>query len=421
MNSRLLLRVLLATLLLHSASALGEDPEQRARRILASVPLIDGHNDVPWTIRENAGNHLARVDLRSDTRGLEKPMHTDIPRLRSGMVGAQFWSVYVPATLAEPDAVRTTLEQIDTAKRITAAYSDTFELALTATDIERIHREGKIASLIGMEGGHSIGSSLAVLRQMYDLGARYMTVTHSKNVPWADSATDDPKLNGLSPFGEEVIREMTRLGMLVDMSHVAETTMHDILDVTPAPVIFSHSSARALTAHPRNVPDSVLTRLPKNGGVVMVTFVPPFVSEENRVWGAMKDAEEARLKNLFTGSPTKATASLEQWEKDHPRPPATLSQVADHIDHIRAVAGIDHIGIGSDFDGISSVPLGLEGVETFPALFAELLRRGYSDDDLRKIAGLNVLRVMRRAEAVSAELRRSTPPADVQISEIDGR
>ncbi|MBW3563516.1 MAG: dipeptidase [Acidobacteria bacterium] len=396
-----------------------DEYEDRAREILRRVPLIDGHNDVPWTLREAVANHIARVDLSRDTTTLPAPMHTDIPRLRRGMVGAQFWSVYVPADLEEPVAVQTTLEQIDVAKRITAAYPTVFELALDADDIERIHRSGKIASLIGMEGGHSIGSSLAVLRQMYELGARYMTITHSDNTPWADSATDDPEHDGLTQFGEEVIREMARLGMLVDMSHLAETTMHDILDVTPAPVIFSHSSARALNAHPRNVPDAVLRRLPENGGVVMVTFVPSFISEEVRQWRAARDAEEARLKSLWTGRPDAVAAAFAKWQLEHPSPVATLSQVADHIYHIRAVAGIDHIGIGSDFDGISSTPTGLEGVETFPALFAELLRRGYSDNDFEKIAGLNVLRVMRRSEEVAAELQRARPPSDALITELD--
>lgn len=397
-------------------STASESAEARARKILERVPLIDGHNDVPWALREQFHNQLARVDLNSTT-DIDQPMHTDIPRLRRGMVGAQFWSVYVPASLPEPEAVLAVLEQIDITKRFTAKHRDVFEMAMTADDIERIHRSGKIASLIGIEGGHAIGSSLGALRQLYELGARYMTLTHSANTPWADSSTDDPVHDGLSPFGMDVVREMARLGMLIDLSHVSESTMMDVLDLVSVPVVFSHSSARALTGHPRNVPDSVLRRLPLNGGVVMVTFVPPFVSEEQRTWRAEESAEEARLKSLFSGDPARVQSELETWKEANPVPRATLSQVADHIEHIRDVAGVDHIGIGSDFDGISSVPLGLEDVTTFPALFAEMLDRGWSEEDLEKLAGRNVLRVMRSVE--KAAMSSSLEPIESRMSDYE--
>ena len=393
---------------------------ERARALLRKTPLIDGHNDLPWEMRQQVKNHIAQIDLRSDTSGREKPLHTDIPRLRRGGMGAQFWSVYVPADFGGAAAVQMVLEQIDVVHRLAEAYPDVFEVATTAADVERIHKAGKIASLIGMEGGHSIGSSLAVLRQLHRAGARYMTITHSKNVEWADSATDAPKLGGLSRFGEEVLREMNRLGMLIDLSHVSADTMHDALDVSAAPVIFSHSSARALDAHPRNVPDDVLRRLAEDGGVVMVTFVPSFVSEEVRVWGAARDAEEERQKTLHPGDPKAVESAFDAWKEANPAPRATLAQVADHIEHVRKLAGVDHIGIGSDFDGIPSTPVGLEGVEGFPVLLAELLRRGWSDADVQKLAGGNLLRVLREVEETAARLRRERPASDVLREELDG-
>jgi membrane dipeptidase len=392
----------------------------RARKLLDQVPLIDGHNDVPWELRQRVKNHLAQLDLRSDTSALEKPMHTDIPRLRKGGLGGQFWSVYVPADLAGPQAVRAVMEQIDVVHRLAALYPDTFELAATADDVVRIHKAGKIASLIGMEGGHSIDNSLGVLRELYHEGARYMTLTHSKNVDWADSATDAPAHGGLTKFGEEVVREMNRLGMLVDLSHVSPDTMKDAMAVSEAPVIFSHSSARALDAHPRNVPDEVLRLLPEDGGVVMVTFVPAFLSEEVRAWNADHDAAEARLKALHPEDPDKVKSELEAWTKEHPAPRATLAQAADHVEHVRQIAGIDHVGIGSDFDGITSVPLGLEGVDDYPVLFAELLRRGWTDEEVKKLAGLNLLRVFRATEKVAERLRQERPASDALIEELDG-
>lgn len=353
---------------------------ERARRLLREVPVFDGHNDYPWQVRELVKGDAAALDLRQP----QPKLHTDFARLARGGVGAQFWSVYVPSTLQGQTAVTATLEQIDIVHQMVARYPDRLELALTVADVERIQKAGKIASLIGMEGGHSIDASLGALRMMYRLGARYMTLTHSLNVPWADSATDTPAHNGLTPFGEEVIREMNRLGMLVDLSHVSPDTMSDVLRVSSAPVIFSHSSAKALTNVPRNVPDDILSQMPKNGGVVMVTFVPGFVSQEVADYNARDEA----------------------WRAANPAPRATIIQVADHIDHLRKVAGIDHIGLGGDFDGITQVVLGLEDVATYPDLLAELLRRGYSDEDVRKIAGKNILRVLKRAEDVARTLKK---------------
>lgn len=394
---------------------------ERARKILREVPLIDGHNDLPWEYRQRVKNQLAKIDLRGDTSKLERPLHTDIPRLRRGGLGAQFWSVYIPVSIQGPAAVQTVMEQIDDVHRLAEIYPDTFEVARTADDVVRIHQAGRIASLSGMEGGHSINNSLAALRQLYAAGARYMTITHSTNTDWADSATDAPEHGGLTRFGEEVVREMNRLGMLVDLSHVSPDAMKDALAVAAAPVIFSHSSARALTDHPRNVPDDVLRLMPRNGGVVMVTFVPSFVSEEVRAWGAEDDAVEARLKALHPGDPERVKRELEDWRKAHPAPRATLQQVADHIEHVRKVAGIDHVGIGSDFDGITSVPAGLEGVDDYPDLLAELLRRGWSDEEIKKLAGLNVLRAFREAEKVSLRLRKERPASDALIEEMDGK
>ena len=410
--------IALTLTLLVAATALAQtDP--RVDRILRDVPLIDGHNDLPWQYRERARNHLAQIDIRQDQSKLEKPLHTDIPRLRAGRLGAQFWSVYVPTSMKGADAVQATLEQIDVVHRLNAAYPDTFALALTADDVMRNHKNGRISSLIGVEGGHSINNSLGALRMLYRAGARYMTLTHSDNVDWADSATADPKLDGLSEFGKAVVGEMNRLGMLVDLSHVSPATMHDALDASAAPVIFSHSSARAVTGHQRNVPDDVLQRLKTNGGVVMVTFVPGFVSEKQRAWSAARAAEEARLKSLFDGEPQHVKSGLEEWTKANARPAATLSDVADHIEHVIKVAGEDHAGIGGDLDGISTTPVGLESVADYPKLFAELLRRGHSEERLKKLAGTNVLRVMRAAEATAARLQKERPESDVRIEEVD--
>ncbi|HEX7374365.1 MAG TPA: dipeptidase, partial [Steroidobacteraceae bacterium] len=388
------------------------------------TPLIDGHNDLPWELRERTKGHLAAIDLQSDTSHLLSadgtPLMTDIPRLRAGQVGGQFWSVWVPSDLKGPEAVQTTLEQIDLVKRLASVYPATFAMAYTAADVRRIHRAGKIASLIGIEGGHQIGNSLATLRQMYELGARYMTLTHSSNNDWADSATDAPVHHGLTPFGVTVVHEMNRLGMLVDISHVSPETMNAVLDVAEAPVIFSHSSARAIVDHPRNVPDDVLRRVARNGGVVMVNFYPGYVSQAANEWEADEAAEKARLNTppfsgLLIGQPDKAKVAIAAWEQAHPQPAVTLAQVADHIEHIRKVAGIDHVGLGSDFDGIPSVPQGLEGVDRYPALLAELMRRGWSDADIAKLAGENVLRVLVKAEQTAARLRTDRPPAEAAV------
>ena len=378
---------------------------ERAQALHSQVPLIDGHNDYPWALREHAGRDLAKLDISKP----QPSIMTDIARLRAGGVGGQFWSVYVPADLQGESPVTATLEQIDIVHRMMRKYPDTFELALTADDVERIFKKGKIASLVGMEGGHSIDSSLAALRMFHRLGARYMTLTHSRNVPWADSATDTPVLGGLSPFGEEVVREMNWLGMLVDLSHVSPDTMEDAIRVSQAPVIFSHSSARAVNDVPRNVPDNVLRLLPKNGGVVMVTFVPQFLSAKVAAWGKLQTEEENRLKQQFANDPAAVKAKLADWVKANPAPRATIADTADHIDHIKKIAGIDHIGFGGDFDGITSVVEGLEDVSKYPSLTAELLRRGYRDEEIKKILGLNILRVMRAVEKVSATEQKQRP------------
>lgn len=379
----------------------------RALNVLATTPLIDGHNDLPWEIRTDslAPYNVDLYDLRVKTRGM-----TDIDRLRAGHAGAQFWSVYIPGDLTGMTMARAQAEQIDIAKRIIARYPDIFVEARTATDIRRAFADKKIASLIGMEGGHAIENSLALLRMDYDLGARYMTLTHNVTLDWADAALGAQTHGGLTSFGKEVVREMNRLGMLVDLSHVSPATMSDALDVTEAPVIFSHSAARALVDHPRNVPDSILRRLPANGGVVMVTFVPSFVSSEYHEF-------DNRLEAMRSGTTDSAAAraAIREYERVNPRPKAALAQVADHIEHVRRVAGIDHVGIGSDFDGITDTPTGLEDVSKFPALFAELARRGWSDADLRKLAGENVLRTLERAEAAAARLQKSRGPSIASI------
>ena len=389
------------------------------RRVLARVPLIDGHNDLPWELRDLTGNRLARIDLAAGTAGLEDPTQTDIPRLRAGMVGGQFWSVYVPANRAGTEAVQVLFEQIDIVQRMAARYPEAFAMAGTAAEVERAHARGRIACMIGIEGGHSINDSLAVLRLAYAAGARYMTLTHFENNRWADSATDTAVHGGLTAFGREVVREMNRLGMLVDLSHVSPETMADALETSVAPVIFSHSSARALCDHPRNVPDDVLHRIPANGGVVMATFVQRFISEEARKGQQPTEDEWTRLSALYPDDRKRVRAEMRAWREQHPAPRATLAQVADHIDHIRNVAGVDHVGIGSDFDGIGEGPLGLEDVSCYPALLAELARRGWTGDELGRLAGGNALRVMRRAEAVAARLQQERSPSEAHIEDLD--
>jgi membrane dipeptidase len=367
-----------------------------ARAMLSRFPLIDGHNDLACEIRESFGD-LDAVDLTVRVA----QTHTDIPRLVQGGVGGQFWSVYVSARLAGHAAVTAVLEQIDLVHRMVRRYPSRFQLALTADDIEQAFAAGRIASLLGAEGGHCIGGSLGVLRSLYALGVRYLTLTHDSNVGWADSATDDPDVGGLNDFGREVVREMQRLGMLVDLSHVAPWTMHAALDVARAPVIFSHSSARALCDNPRNVPDEVLIRLAANGGVCMVTFVPFFVSAECNVWSQELRAEAAR-RGADPRDLSAIFSLLSGWRAAHPPPAATLAQVADHVEHVRQVAGIDHVGIGGDFDGTPEVPVGLHDVSCYPALFVELRRRGWSEADCKALAGGNILRVLRQAESFAA-------------------
>jgi membrane dipeptidase len=406
-------------LMLATAGApFAQDFAARARSLHKQVPLIDGHNDYPWALR---GLDPGRDFARGDITGSLPALMTDIPRLRSGGLGGQFWSVYVPSTMQGKEAVRATLEQIDIVHRMMRRWPETFATARTAAEVERVFKGGKIASMIGMEGGHSIDNSLAALRMMHALGAGYMTLTHSTNVPWADAATDTPARGGLSTFGEEVVREMNWLGMLVDLSHVSPGTMEDAIRVSEAPVIFSHSSARAICDVPRNVPDNVLQMLPKNGGVVMITFVPGFISQAVADYGTKSSAQQQSLRAQFPNNDAYVNAGIERWRAENPEPRATLSQVADHIDHVRKIAGIDHIGLGGDFDGISSVVQGLEDVSKYPDLTAELLKRGYTDQDVKKILGLNILRVMREAERVSTELRKKRGPSAATIEQMDAK
>ncbi|HEX6376920.1 MAG TPA: dipeptidase [Allosphingosinicella sp.] len=409
----------LALALLVAAAPRSDKAEQRVERILRTTPVIDGHNDLPWEIRDKYDFWRKPLDLDADTSRLEARLQTDLPRMKRGRVGAQFWSVWIPNEMKGDEAVRATLEQIDIVHRMVGRYPARLEMASSAADIRRISKAGRIASLIGIEGGHQIGNSPAALRQFHALGARYLTLTHSKNNDWADSATDDPIHDGLTPFGRAIVGELNRLGMIVDLSHVSPKTMRDALAATKAPVIFSHSNARALMDHARNVPDDVLKLLPANGGVVMVNFYPGFLSEAYRRRMAERAAEEARLNNLYSGQPERRQAALADWDAAHPRVDATLADVAGHIEHVRRVAGIDHVGIGSDFDGIDgSAPKGLEGVEAYPALLAELARRGWSDADLAKLAGGNALRAMERVEQVARGMA-NAPPLIATIDQLD--
>jgi membrane dipeptidase len=417
------------------AAAPPSDAALRARveRLLATTPLIDGHNDLPWAVREagaSAGTpgvlDVDAYDLRKKTTG-----QTDFARLARGHVGGQFWSVYIPGepgdpayasngtVVDKPAYARLQLEQIDVARRIIAKYPDRLTLALRAADAPTAFKAGKIASFLGMEGGHAIDNSLSLLRTYYDLGVRYMTLTHNVTLDWADAALDTPKRNGLTPFGREVVREMNRLGMLVDLSHVAPSTMSASLDVSEAPVIFSHSSARAIVDHPRDVPDSILARLPKNGGVVMVTFVPSFISPAAYEWDKARSTAAAALQKSATDTAS-FRAALAEWNTAHPRPQTTVKDVADHIEHVRKVAGVDHVGLGGDFDGTSDLPDGLQDVSGYPNLFVELARRGWSDADLTKLAGANVLRALRQAEVVAARLQKTRPIPSGTIMQLDG-
>jgi membrane dipeptidase len=375
----------------------------RAKRILTQTPLIDGHNDLPWRIREDtiARGNVDAYDLRT-----HRPGQTDLDRLRKGMIGAQFWSVYTPGEYRDSGYARVQLEQIDIARRVIEKYPDRLALALSPNDIRREFKQGKLASLLGLEGGHAIENSLGALRAYYDLGVRYMTLTHNVTLDWADAALDSAKHKGLTPFGDSVVREMNRLGMLVDLSHVSPATMSAALNVSQAPVIFSHSGARALVDVARNVPDSILRRVTKNGGIVMVPFVPGFVSPAVLLYDQSTRPVMRDLQQKYGNDTAAITRAVNDWRKAHPDPRATLSQVADQIEYVRKVAGVDHVGIGGDFDGITDVVQGLEDVSTYPALFAELARRGWSDADLRKLAGENFLRVFAEAEAVAKRMQK---------------
>jgi len=401
-----------AALSFATSTVVAQDLRARVARVLKTTPLIDGHNDWPEVLAEREGDGRWTVDLRNRLASKDAPYNTDIARLRQGMVGAQFWSVWVSPNLPGPEQVKQTLEQIALVQSLAERYPDTFAMARTGADVRRIYKSGRIASLIGVEGGGQFDGSFGVLRAYRALGAGYLTLTHSRNLEWADSATDDPKHDGLTAFGESVVLELNRLGMLVDLSHVSEATMLDALRVTKAPVMFSHSSARALDDHPRNVSDAVLKQVAANGGVVMVNFAPIYVSDAFRRWSSDHDAEKARLNappfgGLFIGQPEKAAAALAEWERTHPKPDVTLAMVADHVEHIAKVAGVDHVGIGSDYDGVGlDLPAGLADVSSYPALLAEMMRRGWGDADVAKLAGGNILRVMDAAEAVAESMNR---------------
>ncbi|MFD0066471.1 dipeptidase [Streptomyces sp. NPDC056637] len=390
---------------------------ERARAILADFPVVDGHNDLPWALREQVAYDIDARDIAVDQSA---HLHTDLARLRAGGVGAQFWSVYVRSDMAGDVAVSATLEQIDCVQQLIERYPADLRRALTAADMEAARAEGRIASLMGAEGGHSIGNSLATLRALHTLGVRYMTLTHNDNIAWADSATDEPGVGGLSPFGHEVVREMNRSGMLVDLSHVAATTMRAALDTSVAPVIFSHSSSRAVCDHPRNIPDDVLERLPANGGVAMATFVPKFVLQAAVDWTAAADDNLRAHGFHHLDTSAQAMKLHRAFEEAHPRPVATVSTVADHLDHMREVAGVDHIGIGGDYDGTAFLPDGLGDVSGYPNLIAELVDRGWSDADLAKLTWQNAVRVLGAAEDVARDEQARRGPSNATLDQLDG-
>lgn len=405
----------LATPLVAQTAAPVIDPATQARidRILKATPLIDGHNDLPWEIR---ANRAYSVDgLAADADKHPKPVMTDIARLRQGRVGAQFWSVWLPSNFTGEAAIKATLEQVDIVKRLVARYPADLELASTAADIERIQKAGRIASLIGAEGGHQIGNSLAALRAYRAAGVGYMTLTWNNNNDWADSGTDDAKHGGLTAFGKSVVVEMNRIGMIVDLSHVSEAVMAQALDTTKAPVIFSHSNVRALSDHPRNVPDAILKRLPANGGMVMVNAYPGHNDPVVIGQMARRAAEETRLARVYPGQADRRKAALAEWDAANPRPASPITVMANHIDHVVKIAGHDHVGIGADLDGVPFTNTGMESVAGYPVLFAELIRRGWSDANLAKLAGGNMLRVMRAAEATAGDMK-TVPPGMAVIA-----
>ena len=392
--------------------------DARILKVLRGAPLIDGHNDLLWALRAarlDAGTEWRPPDLREACA----QVMTDLPRLAAGCLGGQFWSVYVPSSLPGHEAVTATLEQIDALFELVHTYPDRLELARTAEDVERISATGRIASMIGVEGGHSIGASLGTLRVLARLGAGYLTLTHNDDTPWADSATGEHPHGGLTRFGEEVVRELNRCGVLVDCSHVSDDVMRQAIEVSEAPILFSHSSARALCDVPRDVPDDVLELAGRSGAVVMVTFVPSFLTAEGAEANAAGWREASRLRAEL-GDPVAVDAAMEEWFRAHPDPPATIKDVADHVDHVREIAGIDALGVGGDIDGADQMPEGLGDVSCYPALFAELAGRGYGDGDLRKIAGRNVLRLMREAEVVASTMRAERPPSVATIEQLDG-
>ncbi|MFM6950707.1 MAG: dipeptidase [Novosphingobium sp.] len=408
-------RLLLTSACLFAAAPLAaQSPEAVGAAALKAAPVWDGHNDVPEQLRDRRKNVLGDFNF-ADTSNTADPakdvaaMQTDLKRLRAGKVGAQFWSVYVSANLTDQQAVQATLEQIDVTKRLVARNAADMQLCTTSDCVTKAMKSGKVASLMGMEGGHSIGGSLAVLRQMYELGARYMTLTHFKNTAWADAATDAPVHDGLTDFGRDVVREMQRLGMLVDLSHVSEATMMDALDVAKVPVIFSHSNAQAVNSHPRNVPDAVLARLKANGGIVMVNAYPAYVVEATRQWNVQRATEEARLKALHIGQPKAATDALAAWVKANPAPVGSTADVANHLDHIKQIAGAEHVGLGGDYDGVENTVAGMEDVSKYPVLFVELARRGWTQAELEGLASRNIMRVLKAAEAFAASRKGDAP------------
>ncbi|MBI2407820.1 MAG: membrane dipeptidase [Gemmatimonadetes bacterium] len=415
------MRRLAAFLLLVATAAPAQTPDPylaRVKKLLATTPIIDGHNDVPWEIRENAEmpRDVDHFDLRTNL----KKQDTDLPRLKAGGVGGQFWSIYIPGEVKDSGYARIQLEQFDIARRMIAKYDKEMVFAKTAADAKRAFAAGKFPSFLGMEGGHAIENSLGALRIYYELGARYMTLTHNVTLDWADAALDKPTHGGLTPFGKEVVREMNRMGMIVDLSHVSPAVMSDALNVTESPVMFSHSSARALADHPRDVPDSILVRVKKNGGVVMVTFVREFVSQKHLNWRTARDVRRRELTASFGGDTARVRAAMTEWLAANPEPVVTLSDVADHFDHYKKIMGADHVGIGGDFDGVGGEHIaGLEDVSTYPALLAELARRGWTDDELRKVASGNILRVLAENEKVAARLQKTRKPSTKTIDELD--
>lgn len=418
MNKPTLLAGLAALAFVSTPAIAQTSPEAVAEAALKRAPVFDGHNDVPWALRKRAGNVINDFDFHDtgDTATKDSiAMHTDLVRLRKGRVGAQFWSVYVPSNDDEAEAVQQTIEQIDVMKRLAARYPADLALASNAAELEKQMKAGKIAGMLGIEGGHSIGSSLAVLREMYGMGVRYMTLTHGKNVPWADSATDAPEHDGLTDFGRQVVREMNRIGMIVDLSHVSEATMKDALEVARAPVMFSHSGVRAVNDHPRNVPDSVLPAVRANGGIVMIVFLPAFLDTAVYEHGLARAAQKARLDAQYVGDPAAAAQALTAWDAANPAPAVQTAKVADHIDHLKRTIGIDHIGLGGDYDGMGSAPVGMEDVSGYPTLFAELARRGYTQAELEKIASRNMIRVLKAVEAYAAG-QKGQPPIETPVA-----